>query len=178
MPPRSRVTSAPKPPRKQKGAVLIVSLLFVLILALIGMSASQTASLELRMSANSRDGGLAFQAAEAALVDAESYLSAEATLPPFDGSSVGLFRAGEAGEVPVWLTVNWQPSDSQTYSGVLEGVGEQPRYIIEQLPPMPMPGGSLQSNVPLTETGWYRITARGVGTSKSASVSLQSIYKR
>ncbi len=164
--------------QRQTGAVLVASLLFVLVLALIGVSSTQTASLELKLAANNRDKNLAFQAAEAALIDAETWLGATVSLPEFDGTDAGLFQVAGTDSAPVWLSVNWQSSDSRGYSGVLNNVGEQPRYIVEELPPMPMPGGSLQSNVPLTEKGWYRITARGTGTIPAASVLLQSVYKR
>jgi len=165
-------------PREQRGAVLIVSLLLMFVLALIGVSSTQTASLELKMAANSQDRGAAFQAAEAALVDAENYLSATTPLPPFDGSQPGLVQAAAVDSVPVWSSVSWDDSTSRPYSGNLAVVSEQPRYLIEELPPMPMPGGTLQSNVPLTEKGWYRVTARGTGTTVTASVMLQSVYKR
>ncbi len=168
----------PVPTKKlQRGAVLVASLLFVLILAILGVSSSQTASLELKMSANSRDGGLAFQAAEAALREAESYLSMTDPLPLFDGSEIGLVQASTPDLDPHWLSLDWS-SESRTYSGTLSGVSEPPRYLIEELPPMPMPGGSLQSNIPLTEKGWYRITALGKGNTTTASVLLQSVYKR
>ena len=166
------------PPGNQTGAVLIASLLFVLVLALIGVSSTQTASLELKMAANIRDRGAAFQAAEAALVDAESYLSSTSVLPEFDGSEPGLIPAAAEGSVPVWLSASWDDTASRPYSGTLDAIAQQPRYFVEELPPMPMPGGSLQSNVPLTEKGWYRITARGTGNTESATVLLQSVYKR
>ena len=164
--------------KKQTGAVLVMSLMFVFVLALIGVSSTQTASLELKMSANSRDKGLAFQAAEAALRDAESWLGTTVPLPVFDGTEIGLVQASESGSSPVWSLLSWQDSDSRGYSSTLNNIGEQPRYMVEELPPMPMPGGSLQSNVPLTEKGWYRVTVRGTGATSAASVLLQSVYKR
>ncbi len=164
-------------PYTQRGAALIVSLLFVLVLALIGVSSTQTASLELKMAANSRDRDLAFQAAEAALMDAENYLRSTNPLPLFDGSETGLVQAAGVDSAPHWSSLDWA-TESRIYSGTLDGVSEPPRYLIEELPPMPMPGGSLQSNVPLTEKGWYRITARGSGTTTTSSVLLQSVYKR
>ncbi len=163
--------------RKQRGAVLIMSLLFVLILAFIGVASTQTTSLELKMAANSRDRDLAFQAAEAALTDAENFLKNTEPLPSFDGAEPGLIQPAEVDSAPRWLSLDWA-SESRVYSGALDGIAEPPRYIIEELPPMPMPGGSLQSNMPLTEKGWYRITARGSGSSATSMVLLQSIYKR
>ncbi len=166
-----------QPPQTQNGAALVMSLMFVLVLALIGISSIQTASLELRMAVNSRDQGLAFQSAEAALRYAEDYLRNTDPLPIFDGSETGLVQAGGNGSPPLWSTIDWS-TQSQIYPGELSGVSEMPRYLIEDLPPMPMPGGSLQSNLPLTEDGWYRITARGRGITTVSSVMLQSIYKR
>ncbi len=161
----------------QKGMVLIMSLLFVLVLALIGVSSTQTASLELKLAVNDRDRGLAFQAAEAALMDAENFLRNTDPLPAFDGSEAGLVQAAGVDSTPRWWSLDWA-TESRAYSGTLEGISEPPRYLIEELPPMPMPGGSLQSNVPLTEKGWYRITARGSGATTSSTVVLQSVYKR
>ena len=129
------------------------------------------------MAANSRDKRMAFQAAEAALRDAENYLGSTQSLPPFDGSETGLVQATVPEADPRWLSLDWS-SESRPYSGTLTGVSEQPRYLIEELPPMPMPGGSLQSNIPLTEKGWYRVTALGKGSTTTASVVLQSVYKR
>jgi Tfp pilus assembly protein PilX len=58
----------------QSGAALITSLIFLTILTILGMSTLGTAMLESRMAGNSRDKNLAFQAAEAALRDAEQYI--------------------------------------------------------------------------------------------------------
>ena len=58
-------------PRKQTGVALFISLILLLILTIIGVSSVQTTSLEVRMSRNSYDSLLAFQAAEAALRDAQ-----------------------------------------------------------------------------------------------------------
>lgn len=54
-----------RPRRRQSGAVLYVSLIMLILLALIGIVAMQVASLQERMSANYQAGSLAFQNAEA-----------------------------------------------------------------------------------------------------------------
>jgi len=56
--------------RAQRGAVLVVALLFVMILSMLGVTAMQSTASEERMSGNSRDWNNALQAAEAALRDA------------------------------------------------------------------------------------------------------------
>ena len=51
---------------KQRGVALFISLVLLLILTIIGISAVQTTSLEMRMTRNQYDATLAFQAAESA----------------------------------------------------------------------------------------------------------------
>ncbi len=56
--------------QRQRGAVLIVALLFLVILTILGLTAMSGTMMEERMSGNSRDINVALQAAEAALRDA------------------------------------------------------------------------------------------------------------
>jgi type IV pilus assembly protein PilX len=58
----------------QRGSVLIVSLILLLVMTLLGLSAMQSSLLEETMAGNVRDHNLAFQAAEAALRDADAWL--------------------------------------------------------------------------------------------------------
>jgi len=58
----------------QQGSVLIVSLILLLLLTLVGVAGMNMTSLEERMSGNYRDHEMAFQAAEAALVEAENFI--------------------------------------------------------------------------------------------------------
>ena len=51
---------------KQSGAVLVVSLIFLLVLTVIGVAAMQNTSLEEKMAGNVKDRNLAFQNAESA----------------------------------------------------------------------------------------------------------------
>lgn len=60
--------------RDQRGVVLIIALVFLLVLSVAGLSAMRLANVEERMTASFSGRGLAFQAAEAALVEAERYL--------------------------------------------------------------------------------------------------------
>jgi type IV pilus assembly protein PilX len=61
---------ASTPPQRQRGAVLIVALLFLVILTMLGLTAMSGTTMEERMSGNTRDINIALQAAEAALRDA------------------------------------------------------------------------------------------------------------
>jgi len=66
----------------QRGAVLVISLLFLVILTILGVTAMTTTTFEERMAGNTRDVGLAFQAAEAALRDARRDING-IVVPPF-----------------------------------------------------------------------------------------------
>lgn len=60
----------------QTGSALIVSLLFLLILTILGVAGIQTTSMQERMSGNMRDRNMAFQASEAALRGGEDFVRA------------------------------------------------------------------------------------------------------
>ena len=60
--------------RTSRGVALFISLVLLLMLTILGVSAVQGTSLEARMARNDHDTLLAFQAAESALRDAEDQL--------------------------------------------------------------------------------------------------------
>ena len=63
------------PGHRQGGAILIVTLLFLVILTMLGVTAMTGATMEERMAGNTRDTSLALQAAESALRDARRDIS-------------------------------------------------------------------------------------------------------
>ena len=157
--------------RNERGAVLIVGLLILVILTMLGITAMQTSTLEERMAGNLSSRELAFQAAEAGLRAGENYLASHRDkLPVFNGSG-GFFQPAAPGDSGVWLTANW--NSAQVYSGDLSGVAEQPRFIIEQ---MSSPGATLIADSAVSTQGFYRITSRGVGGTANSVVILQETY--
>lgn len=167
--------------RHRHGAALIASLIFLLIMTLIGVTGLQVSSMEEKMTGNMRDRDLAFQAAESALRAGETFMTA-ATLPAFDGTG-GHYLTSTA-QATFWDTIDWTaPAQVTTYTGgTLSNVYAAPAYIVEQLPTLPGvdTGGSLEAGTPPSggNVSWYRITARGMGGTASAVVILQSIYRR
>lgn len=148
----------------QRGVTLIVALIFLAILMLLGVTVAQTSSMEERMAGNTRDRDLAFQAAEAALKDAETDLPG-LVANAFDGSTVGLiaYNSATANTSAYWNTYSWD-SASQMASTSLPHVAGQPRYVIEKLPDV-------------ASTKRFRVTARGVGASTDTTVILQAGYE-
>ena len=90
-------------PDKQKGVALFISLVLLLVLTIIGVSAVQTTSLEVRMTRNEHDTLLAFQAAESALRDAEVQLELITSTGAFtDTGNNGLYAIADIGDPEHW----------------------------------------------------------------------------
>lgn len=58
---------------KQRGAILLISLIFMLVLTIVGTSSIKSVTLEERMVSNMHDSTLSFQAAESGLRDCEEF---------------------------------------------------------------------------------------------------------
>jgi type IV pilus assembly protein PilX len=178
---------SPFPPKaRQEGASLIVALLFLIVLTVLGLVAVRSSTLHERMAGNDRDKATAFEAAEAALRDAErDILNNITTANGFTAAcNDGLcLRSDDA--TPQWNTVDWTDDSSRVY-GAGSGAGdypvdvaEPPRYIVELMPDVPAGAGdSMNANARSSTTGGtaYRITARGWGRRTDTTVMLQSLY--
>ncbi len=68
---------APSRRRTQEGAVLVISLVILLAMTLVGITAMQTTVLEERMTGNMRDQNLSFQAGEAGLREALDWVESK-----------------------------------------------------------------------------------------------------
>ncbi len=169
--------------RQERGVALFISLVVLLIITIIGVSAVQTTTLEERMAANARDHGIAFQAAESALITAEDLVEIlqPSDLPSFGGNTNGRYVPTAVGTQPRWETVDW-PGDGTipTAADVIPGVSDQPKYIVEYLTQLAPDEDELNlSNIGGTSgapTDIFRITARGAGGSTRAQVMLQITY--
>jgi len=186
--------------RTGKGVVLIFSLVFLLVLTMLGVSVVGTTTSEEKMSRNFRDSLVAQSAAEAALRDAEIRLTGYYTDPPtrlngiyYDDCTRGLCDQTVAlthgqpvydvypmtGDPAVALGGN-ECGGSTAVTGavtgsplmVIPGLTQpvQPCYLIEQLPSA-MPGESAS-----TVSSYYRITAVGWGRTPTTQVTLQEEF--
>lgn len=158
-------------PKRQQGMTLLMAVIFLLILALLGVWAASTNVLEERMAGSARNRNLALQAAEAALEHAENTLNAWRA-GPFDGSVTGLlpYVATDPNDAAYWKNDARWVNSSSVPSGNLNQVSQMPKYVIQKLPNTPNP-----TNASLINVENYRITARAVGKDASAVVILQSI---
>jgi type IV pilus assembly protein PilX len=166
---------------RERGAVLVIALILLLVVTVLGVTGMRSTLLEERMTGNTQDMNVAFQAAEAALREGEELLR-QPELPAFDGSS-GLYQPADAAGLPLWETLDWSSLlEVREYAGLAGAPGSLGRaggrYFIEELPRVATPGESLAADAPVDDASFYRVTARGVGTAGAATVMLQSTYKR
>jgi len=165
---------------REGGSALIVSLLILIILSLLGLTAVRTTTLEEKMAGNLRDNDLAFQTAESALRDAETFVEGVVSTNAFNDAG-GLY--GEATADPDYFAAaTWNAVNSAVYSGAITGVATQPRYIVKYLGVVPTAGGALNiggyGNQQAGTLHSFRITARGTGGRDTTQVILQDYYGR
>lgn len=168
--------------KQQQGAVLVIGLIMLLLLTVIGVSSIRGTDLQERMAGNARDHNLAFQASEAAVRSAENYLSS-ASITAYNGVT-GYYQDLTGATSPVlWTSANWDAKGVKLADNTLKGVSEQSKYAIEQLEVTISPGnyGSAvdqQSLDAMAEKEVYRITARGVGSTKDSEALIQTTFIR
>ena len=132
---------------RQRGAVLVISLILLLILTVIGMSAIQTTTTEERMAGNMRDSEIAFQSAEAAIRDAEAFIETTVATSAFDDNN-GLFNNNDGdgtAEPDYSATATWSSNaTSRAYSTPIPGIptANQPRYFIKHIGTIEIATGS------------------------------------
>jgi type IV pilus assembly protein PilX len=184
---------------RQRGAVLVVSLLILLVVSILGVTSLTTTSMEEKMASNTRQERIAFEAAEAALRAAEDWLRANITnrtqIPGrFNGSSPGLYSQIEvhpfsrsvpdAGlQTPSYA--NWTTGTRSVEVATLPmfpaGTTQRPRYIIEYVGRVDTTGvgGPLLDYEGGADMRQYafRITAIGWGLDTSAHHLLESTYR-
>ncbi len=172
-------------PGTERGLALFISLVFLVLLTLLGLTAMTTDSLEGAMANNDQDMNLAFQAAETALRAGESYASSQLTPGSgFNSACNGGLCYPSTTATADWQWVSWGTGSGTTITvappnyPAVPGVSIPPEFIVELLPNTPPPGGSLGVSTNYQSPGatTYRITAVGWGAKQSTSVMLQSIF--
>ena len=165
---------------QQQGIALVVALILLVVMTLVGLSGLRTVTLEERMTSHTYDRSISFQAAEAALKEAEAFVQGNQTLPalqPVFGAACnvtnGVCGAPNPPTLERWFD-NTSPPWFDATALTNGGISITPQYMIEYL------GNSFSCSPGVvgsaTNCSRYRITARSnAGTDRSV-VLLQSIY--
>ena len=169
-------------PARERGAAMVIALIMLLVLTLLATASARMTLLEERMTGNTQDRNIAFQAAEAGLRAGEDEAQVP-VLPAFDANEGGLYVAAAAGAPPVWDGVDWTDADQVKVSEELADApgalaDAEVSYLVEQLPRVATPGESLASDTSVDEATFYRVTSHGVGVGGNATVTLQTTFKR
>lgn len=187
---------------RQTGASLIIVLLLLVIVSILGVGAAQIATMGERSARNDRDMQVAWQSAEAALMDAEfdihgpaassrrAVFTDMANTNAFvsgcgsSGSSKGLCALETTGK-PAWLTVDFTATTGARTAAYGEFTGRSfpsgvsgiqpakaPRYVIE-----PIEDPSNRDASGGSARYIYRVTAMGFGPRADIQGVAQIIYR-
>jgi len=171
--------------RQQRGVVMFMALILLMILTLLGVALARTQTVEERLAQNDRNHQLALQTAEAALRAGYQDLT-DGVYTDFSGATAGLNTvANELGTTGTTIGYNstWTTPGVNTiiYNGApLPGspIVANAQFVIEQLPAVVPPGCQASNagsylNGPTTV---YRVTAHSAGGDGTASATVQTIH--
>lgn len=182
--------SAHSLPARQQGISLVIVMIFLVILSVLGITAMQGSTLSSRIARNEADRNLAFQAAEAAIRDAELDIKGlrfdnAVCVPASAGCRTERINRGDnfvsactdglCDTLAPFTSAVWEDNTkwasgggsvvygSYTAAASLPTVAQQPRYLLEYFP--------------IGDATVYRITAIGYGSNTSTQVMLQTAVK-
>ncbi len=177
----------------QRGLSLVTTLLFMVAALVLGVSVMGVNVMQERMLGNAKDRDLAFQAAEAALRDAEFDITLNITQNSAFNSlcTAGLCIPPTQRTVVSPLAVHQQPGFSWAPVGgmvrsygqftalpPIPGVISQPVYVVENLGVLGLIPGDDGIGLGTNPRATYRITALAFGARAETAVMLQSIFFR
>ncbi len=189
----------------ERGASLIIVLILLVVIAGIGISAVQLSIMSERGARNDRDYQVAWQASEAALMDAEYDMRGPGTATRKDlfaindpqaflascgtsGTNKGLCIPSDVG-IPIWLAVDFTDTSasaasaafgdftSRSFDSGSAGLKptKKPRYIIEVLPDTGAYGNAAYS---AEKKYTYRVTAMGFGPREDIQAVTQMLFRK
>ncbi len=178
--------------KTQRGVTLVIALLILVMIMMYGIPAAMNSIQNERMTGNTRQRDLAFQATEHAIRTAEAWINTQtattlAALAPNTVTTCSpgntdpntadcIFPDGQchANDITYWKSYNWTASNVCTLTGSNQIdsalVSTQPRYIVERMPDATEPTTGIKSS-------YYRVTAQGIGKDSNAIVIVQTMYK-
>ena len=182
-------------PQRQRGAVLAIGLLILVVMTLIGVTGMSTSGLQLKMAGNLKDWHVAFQAVEAGLRDGETDIGTTDRVSGETGADCGTTgananRDGLCGAISgatqnVWENIDFSDTaatkqyvlyGNKTTAAALSGTVTPPRYIIEPVKDTGKPGTTLVANTGGVKIKTYRVTAVGYGGTAEANIMAQATY--
>lgn len=159
------------PGARQRGVVLVVSLVMLIVVTLLALSGAQSSVGELRTSSNMLSRNVAFAIAETGLVEGEQQIETNHPGAPavdFSADATdGYYYDGDIADI----TAVWDGADGY------EAGADGSTYVVEYLGPFATAGGSLSlgAGAATNVRYLYRVSALGQGF-RGGSHLLQSFY--
>jgi len=161
----------------QQGFILLTALVFIIVLTVIVISTVDLSTSDEKIARNSRDKDIAFAAAEAALRDAQIYISGGYQFPYTPNNNPANYPAEIAQPEQSDFFNTGDPNyaftsqiGTVTQSPQIIGVNAQPRYLID-IVRIAAPN-SICNSTPFV----FRITAQSEGRSPNTRSTLQELY--
>lgn len=167
--------------RRERGITLVVTLLFLLLLTILGVTAMNTSGLQEKMAGNLRDQDTALHAAESALRGGEDRLNALwiGGRPTSNTTcSTGICSPGSANP----LNDSWWNTYSSEYGGTgsqiaqLGGAAVDPRYALEESQYIEPTTLCTYGKCP-PATLFYKVISRASGTTTLSQVVLEETFR-
>lgn len=193
------------PTRSQHGASLIMVMLILIVVSILGVGAAQIAILGERSARNDRDYQVAWQSAEAALLDAEFDIRGDTGITATrkdvftannqiafvegcgtSGNSKGLCLPTVVGK-PVWLQIDFAAASTPTaefgqFTGRSFDAGglgvkpvRKPRYMVEAISDAEIFG---DKSAKAKKKLVYRVTAMGFGPREDIQAVIQTVFRK
>ena len=161
-----------------RGSVLIISLIFLVILTLLGLSTAKTRTMSLKLTGNTQDNNLALQRAESALREAEESMTGAPGIPGppdvpptaptrtianFDGNTTGLLQRSDTlpDELKTANAIPTTADDGSTF------------YVIQLTDKCVSPGAAGAAGADN-----FCVTAQSSGNYPNTTVVLQTLLKK
>ena len=171
----------------QNGAVLIISLMLLVVMTILGVSAVTTTTMQEKMAGNMHNKNLSFQAAEAAMRTGENIAMPLSDATDFTAGTNGLYERTEYTTDELLDTagpINWQDGDDDNPYLQPPVVNAVPQYIVEDFGTAPKydncskDAEALQICCTCCLQRIFRVTAKGSGLTAVGQSLLQSTVRQ
>lgn len=167
--------------RQQQGSALIISLLILLVMTMIGISAMSTATMEEKMAANDHNQKVAFLSAEAGIGEAEMAITSNNSYQHLQelraGKQAGTYRMGTISTASLFEPGKWQAGADCTAAQVMGDNGNPPACYKLEVMEQTSPGEFCGYGDCPPRSQLVRITTRGTDNAGVASAMVQTHFE-
>lgn len=167
--------------KKQCGSALIISLLILLVMTMIGISAMSTATMEEKMAANDRNQKVAFLTAEAGLTEAEISIAKNNTYQDLQktltGKLPGVYEMGALNSASLFDMDAWQAGTNCTVTKIIGNNGNQAACYKVEIMDRANPTEICSYDDCQPQPQMIRITTRGTDNAGIATALVQTHFE-